>query len=111
MDRKEIFAELRKRGAAKVVVQFSGGGDEGGVENIQLLSETGFPIGTLPAWGGEGIDGELADQLSKPVYDRYYSFAGEFYVNGTVEYDVEKETAVMSGQESEEVWNDFEEIL
>jgi hypothetical protein len=111
MDRKRMFAELRKRGAAKAVVEFGGGGDDGGVENIQLLSETGFPICTLEPWGGEGVEKELAAALSKPVYDKYYSFAGEFYVNGTIEYDVEKETVIMSGKESEEVWNDFEETL
>lgn len=109
MDRKELFAELRRRGAARAIANFSGGHDEGGVDDIQLLSETGFPVGTIQPWGAEGIEKEIADVICEPVYNRYYSFAGEFYVNGTVTWDVEKETVVMTGSESEEVWNDFEE--
>jgi len=111
MDRKEIFAELRRRGAAKAIVEFSGGHDDGGVNDIKLLSQTGFPVGTIEPWDAPEEDKEISAALIQPVYDRYYSFAGEFYVNGAIEYDVEKETIQMTGSESEEVWNEFEETL
>ena len=111
MDRKGMFAELRRRMVGKVVVEFSGGGDEGGVEEIRLLSATGFPMGTIKPWDGKGIDKELAEILSAPVYDRYYGFAGEFHVSGTIEYNVETETATMECSESHEEYENFEESV
>lgn len=45
--------------------------------------------------------------LSAPIYARYYTFAGEFYVQGTLSWDVAAGTHEMHGQESYEVWEDF----
>lgn len=110
-----VYDELKKRGAAKAVVHFSGGGDDGGVEQISLLNSEGKEIGTLQeyVYGGDDkqtpADTELAEALSKPVYDKYYSFAGEFYVSGTVVWDAETRKHKMSGQESVETYEEFED--
>ena len=127
MNRSEAFAELRKRGIAKVVVSFSGGGDEGGCDDITLFNAEGAKVGTLQEeyigdrwdatlqkWvpmGDRTADGDLADVLCKPVYDKYYTFAGEFHVNGEVVWDVAKGTVNMQGSESVERYDDFEDEL
>lgn len=41
MERSEVFALLAAKGAAKAVVHFSGGNDEGGVDGIELLDKDG----------------------------------------------------------------------
>jgi hypothetical protein len=127
LERGPMFAELRRRGVAKVVVEFSGGGDEGGVNDITLYNADGGEIGKLEEdYGGSTYnsktgqwepinppnpDTKLVEALVAPVYDRYGSFAGEFYVSGTVEYDVANEKVKMPYRESVETWEDHEEDL
>lgn len=41
----------------------------------------------------------LAQALAAPVYDKFYSFAGEFYVTGTVEWSVSERSVIMDGDE------------
>lgn len=50
---------------------------------------------------------KLMTILEAPIYDRYGSFAGEFYCHGTVEWDVASGTNEMHGQESHEEWDSF----
>ncbi len=121
MSKEEVFKELEKRGAVKAVVQFSGGGDEGGVEQIELYGPKGDVIETLEesnsVWNlmtkkydnnsEKRIDNELFGALGKPVYDKYYSFAGEFHVDGTVTWDVKSKNVKMSGHVEE--WRDIED--
>lgn len=124
MNVSQAMRKLMDRGVAKVKVSFSGGGDEGGVESIVLYDNNGTNIGTLEeSYDGytynpvtkqyeqKGLteDQEIAKVLGKPVYDKYYSFAGEFYVSGTVDWDVFKGTHKMSGQESHEYYEDFDD--
>lgn len=124
MNVSQAMRKLMDRGVAKVTVHFSGGGDEGGVDNITLYDDKGTALGNLEeSYDGytynpetkqyekKGLteDQEIAQVLGKPVYDKYYTFAGEFYVNGTVEWDVFKGKAVMNGQESVDRYEDFSE--
>jgi len=123
LSRFELFAELRRRNVAKVEVQFSGGGDEGGVDSISLQDAEGNEIGTLEEdYGGSQWDGQkwvpvnppnpdtaLVNALCAPVYDKYGSFAGEFYVSGKINVDVAAETIKMPYQESVETYEDHEE--
>ncbi len=44
----------------------------------------------------------LAEALSRPVYDEYGGFAGEFEVEGRVVWDVPNATVSMVGSEAEE---------
>jgi hypothetical protein len=123
---KKFWDELAKRNVAKVVVHFQGGNDEGGVDNIVLQDAAGKEIGTLDEvyndteWNEKtkrhepkklDADGELARQLVKPVYDKYSSFCGDFYVSGDVTYDVKARTAKISGAEEVKQDEEFEEEL
>ncbi len=125
MNKSEVWNELKKRGVVKVVVEFSGGGDEGGVDDTTLFAADGKVYGKLgpyfpnKKWDGTKnewillkqptVDEALSEALSEPVYDKYSSFAGEFHVNGTVVWDVETLVVKMSGNESYEQWDEFEE--
>ena len=124
MNKSQVFAELRKRGIAKVVVGFSGGGDEGGCDGITLFNGEGVKIGVLeeefnneqydPAtkkWVRKELSGDaaLSEALCKPVYDKYCTFAGEFHVHGEVVWDVDKGEAKMSGSESVSHDEEFED--
>jgi hypothetical protein len=123
MTRQEIFNALSLLGAAKAVVSFSGGGDEGSVESIALIGPDGKKIKTLkeaylphtwdPAtrtWKQEREYTEeeaLVNALCDPVDERYGSFAGDFYVSGECVWDVASRKVRMSGEEK--VMSPFEE--
>lgn len=125
LTKKEMWAELKNRNVAKAIVDFSGGGDEGGVESVTLYDKDNKQIGTLQeshppqTWDSEKrcwvlnreltMDEKLVNTLAQPVYDKYYTFAGEYYVTGQVEYDVENQQSKMNGSESHEVYDSFEE--
>lgn len=126
LTRGQMFTRLHELGAAKVVVEFSGGGDEGGVDNITLYDGEGneLPIKLEENYSGSRWDGvrfvpvepntpnnELAAALAAPVNERYGSFAGEFYVSGTVDYDVVAGTVKMNKSERVESYEDSEEDL
>ena len=51
---------------------------------------------------------KISQALEFPIYDRWGSFAGEFYVQGTLTWDVAKGTHRLSGQESVEHYEGFE---
>ena len=105
MTRSELFEKLRSRGIKRIEVCFSGGNDEGGVDDIIADGEY-FNRGEV---GSENW--ELTKALCEPVYDKYCSFAGEFYVDGKVIYDVEKETITMTGSEEVPSYESFNEEL
>ena len=109
MSTQEIFSELRKRGATKEVVSFSGGNDEGHAESIRLLSgeEVLGDIGQAQYAEPETPDTKLAVAMVVPVYERYGSFAGEFYVRGEVVYDVATGEVDMHGEEETRSWESF----
>ncbi len=50
---------------------------------------------------------KVAAVLEAPIYDRWGSFAGEFYVHGTCTWDVATGTHRLTGQESHEEYDDF----
>ncbi len=118
MTKEQVLNTLASHGYNKAVVEFSGGGDEGGVDNITLIGRdpeiqhSVSPYGkiwnpvtnmyTKDADSPIGID--LITALSKPVYDKYSTFAGEFYVNGEVIWNVVESKAYFSGSESVEHW-------
>lgn len=127
MSREQVWAALEGR-AALVSVYFEGGNDEGGVDDISFKDSEGktikrmqeyYPTGT---WNSETrtmdydtskvtLDELLSFNLCKPVYDKYYSFAGDFYVTGTVTWDVIKKTVTMQGNEEVKEYENFEEVI
>ncbi len=113
-DKEWTLNELARRGFVRAAVEFSGGNDEGGVEEITLFRENGQTEDIDPYYG-EGYryvngrfesirtelddDEKLAQQLGTPVYDAYGSFAGEFSVYGKVIFDVANRTVKMEKEE------------
>jgi hypothetical protein len=128
MSRSNVFAEILTRGAVKAVVYFSGGHDEGGCDSIVLVDADDKKVIELdpypeyaknPSCGcyqcsdskDWNVKHAVLDQrltafvigLKGPVDDQYGTFAGEFYVTGTVVWDATEKTCRMSGDERVEV--------
>lgn len=97
-----VFARLRARGATRVEIQFSGGNDEGGADAIRLYAGE-KQIGDLPAWSEHGAtdrDSVLVAALTEPIYERWGDFGGDFWVHGTLTWDVTTATTSISGEQS-----------
>lgn len=110
MNKSEVFTTLENLGVGVARVEYSGGHDEGGVDNILLLSaEDPNQKVIVNIWDKNGRDPRITDQLVNalggPVYDRYRTFAGEFSVHGEVIWDVESRTITFDGMESEETYH------
>ena len=125
MNRNEAFKYLKSINVRKVIIDFSGGGDEGGVDQITLYEKGGERNinewtnnktwnNTKKCWElitPPSIEHELSVCLCKPIYDKYNGFAGNFYVSGQLTWNVKDKSVKISGKESEEVWDDIEEDL
>ena len=104
-----VYDELEKRGVIVASVSFSGGGDEGGADDIILTHKDGHTSELDPyQYGTCGDDYNLVTALAEPLYEKYGGFAGEFHVSGTLVYDVVGRTKKMSGYESVEHEEYFE---
>lgn len=128
LDTPRTLELLRKKGAVKAVLEFSGGHDEGSVSSITLYDEYGNGK-DLPTWycGGYRIepapgggytetplstpaneDEELADLLEGPINERFGSWGGSPSTEGTLTWDVATGEAKMAY--SQEEWEDYEEV-
>lgn len=121
--KRRTFLLLARKGATKAVLEFEGGGDEGGVESITLYiplaDGTSLEIkqddwyggfyGEKPEFANE--EQELSHLLQDPIYSEYQTFAGEFHVNGTLTWDVTHRTVTMSKDESVEQYEHFEQVM
>ena len=129
-DNERVLEYLAGHGIAKAIVHFSGGHDSGGHDSITFLDDDGNQVSdnllpdTRADWNAyraydqrmhewyliEGTpDNVMLDEaLSKPVYDRYYSFAGEYYVDGEVIWDVAERRAYMKVSEEVATYEDLE---
>lgn len=128
MSRDLVFAALAKKGVNRVEVEYNGGNDEGGVDQIVFFDKDDKKIGEMQEYyGGHSVWDEatksykpaappdeeqrLSQALCAPVYDKYGSFAGEFYVNGTLTWDVAKRKVNMRGTEEVSHDEDFDDEL
>lgn len=105
MSRDEVFAELHRRGVAKATANFSGGNDEGFVDEITMFSALGQEVGTLSEYryGGQGDeDTRLAEAIAQPIYDEYGGFGFEGSVHGDLTWDVPARKVRMSKNEMTE---------
>lgn len=136
-DKDKTLALLRERGIVKVEVHFSGGNDEGGADDVTATLKDGtqtrlnpgnahqdwnskeWVVGaydethkyaTRPATPGEVAEATLSELLEAPVYDTYDSFAGEFYVDGTVTWDVDAGTCTMTRSEQVMTHDDVDDL-
>jgi hypothetical protein len=61
------------------------------------------------------LDAEVLDNINfrrsfeNIVYGKYYTFAGDYYVEGTAILDVSENVAKITAQESVQEWSDIEE--
>ena len=61
------------------------------------------------------LDAEVLDNINfrrsveNIVYGKYFTFAGDYYVEGTAILDVSENVAKITGQESGQEWSDIEE--
>jgi hypothetical protein len=61
------------------------------------------------------LDADLVDNINfrtnieSLIYSKYYTFAGEYYVEGTAILDVSENLAKITGSESHSTWSDIEE--
>ncbi len=129
----QLFDAMAKQAITKVVIQFSGGNDEGGADDAtayyadgsekDLLSRVYLDhrtqthvVGyyedntckTRPATAEEIALAELMDKLEQPIYDRWGGFDGDFHVDGTLTWDVVARTATFEGSEGEMRYDGFE---
>jgi len=128
MSRVIVFDALKSKGVHKVEVHYSGGNDEGGVNQIELFDANGENIAHMDEYYGATqqwdeatkkyvpsapptYDQRLSEALCAPVYDKYYSFAGDFYVNGILTWDVPNCKVNMRGTEEVSHDEDFNEDL
>lgn len=118
MTKQEVIEKLREGGATRAVVEFSGGNDQGGADRIALYNgeveicevHEHYPHYhfdqdkkewvKVPLPDEERAEAELSEALTRPVYQAYGTFAGDFDVNGVVVWDVESGQVWMEGEES-----------
>lgn len=130
--KQQVLQKLRSQGIARVEASFSGGNDEGGIDSMTFFDADGNEVeapvrphvyrvytqGRSELRGGDWNNPRLATTeevaqnlvykvLEAPVYDKYYTFAGEFYVDGTLTWDITKGTNEMHGSESYTEWASF----
>jgi hypothetical protein len=127
LDKERTFELLKKKGAVKAVLQFSGGHDEGSVESITLTLADGSEV-DLPTWycGGYRLgektgefsyeyvplstpaneDEELADLLEGPINENFGSWGDVPSTEGALIWDVEEGTAEL--QYDQETWDHME---
>lgn len=67
-DRAWLFAEMGRRGFLRIDAEFSGGGDEGGLEQVQVETVPGV-------WSNLDEDDRLEEILAGLMYE-YYSGDG-----------------------------------
>lgn len=128
LDKERTFELLKKRGAIKAELQFTGGHDEGNVEAIILTLGSGekqelevwycggYGIGEKQADGSygpyvplstpENEDQELSDLLQGPIDAEFGSWGSVGYTTGVCEWDVFTGKATLTY--SMEVEKDFE---
>lgn len=64
---------------------------------------------TRPLTAEEEAEMKLSQSLAAPIYDKYYSFAGEFSVHGVVVWETETRKVIMNHDEYVEVGEHYEE--
>lgn len=88
-----LFAYMDSVGLDCIRVNYSGGGDSGGVDNIDMMPNK------VSQKVKDGLVEFCEEDLANPIYDRHGSFAdgGGFNVDGVVVYDAKAKTINISG--------------
>ena len=115
MTREKLFAFIKSKGGNKCVIRFSGGNDEGGCHDIVIQKDDTVICQLHEDYWPEDSGREqtpenaLVRGLCRPVYDKYYTFAGEYSVTGEVIWDTTTKTVKMKGCEEVLDYENFEE--
>lgn len=95
-----LYPLMKSAGIGALDIQFSGGGDEGGVDQIVVTRQTSQTADERARAVEAVISNETAlneqiEQLcSDIVHGKYFGFAGEYSVSGAFHVDAEAETCV-----------------
>lgn len=97
-----FFAFCRSFGVERVNVEYSGGGDSGGTDNVEIVFNKDVKKNLTKELKDSiksYIREDLEEELSNPIYSRHGSFAdgGGYSVNGTVVYDATNNRAWIEG--------------
>ena len=99
-----VFAELHRRGVVKVICEYRGGNDEGGIEEIELHfptapgAEEPPPVAYLDPYYGDPLDEDhtglspdekLSKMLGAPIEAKYGTWAGPYEAHGTLTWELE----------------------
>lgn len=116
-EKKRAFDLMKNFKIEHAVLEFAGGEDSGGVENVTFTDKNNIEVnigGRLftnqwdtktkryidkPLSEHQMLINEFHDLLAKPIYKTYYSFAFEGYVNGKVIWNATEKTCKMQAQE------------
>ena len=97
---KKLYKKLESMNISKVVVSYEGGDDDGSITGITYFDNSNNNVSLST---DDPMVEALEKELSNPIYDKYGSFCGDFFVNGTLTYNV---------SEQKELWDedlDYEE--
>jgi alpha/beta superfamily hydrolase len=89
-----VFDVLKKNKIELLTINFSGGGDSGGADDWTL---------TMGDGSDKSVDVDkfnIADICEKPIYDKYYGFAFNGSVSGSVVWNVSQRRIYISGTET-----------
>jgi hypothetical protein len=89
---KKLLALLKKLGANTMEADYSGGGDEGGIERILIYDKKGNNLGFAGGW-----ESELWTMADRLLSTKFYSWAGEFQADGILYANVAEKRAWTEG--------------
>lgn len=101
---QRLFAYMNAVGLQRITIEYSGGGDSGGMDNMSFHPAVRDDV-------TEGIKSSLEEELCTPIYDRHGSFAdgGGYYVNGEVTYNSKSKTVHISGTDHNTEYSNYDE--
>jgi hypothetical protein len=98
VNRAALWAAMDAIGATRAEVEFSGGNDEGGADAVRVYRGEAELV-------ERDVPSDLDNLLTDLPHEKYYTFAGDFEVCGTVTVDRAKQSVEFHGHER--VWQDF----
>jgi hypothetical protein len=95
-----LFAFMKICGIKSIDVNYSGGGDSGGVDNMDVYFEENskLSLNDRTAIHKKIVD-KWEEELAQPIWNRHGGFAdgGGYSVSGVVTYNTNNKSVVMSG--------------
>ena len=122
-EKKRTFDLMKNFKIEHAVLEFAGGGDSGGVENATFTDKNNIEVKIgehlytnqcdnktkrfidTPLSKHQMLINEFRDLLAKPIYETYYSFAFEGYVDGKVIWNATEKTCKMQAQEESTIYD------